>query len=164
MKKTLAIFAILFFLSSCTAQNENDRLFCKKLGFDKEDGKIYVTALLTSPGKSTPENGKDKMITKAADTPDQTIKMLEAEFDSILFKPLECIIFGKGLGKTDINEIMVLMANRVEFQLKCNVLFAPVAKEAIANKVGADENGKVSFSRFFRNMKGGTNDEKTGNP
>lgn len=160
MKKLFAIIIIPFFLVSCTTTDGNDRFFCKKLGFDKEDGKIYVTAQLASSGKSTPESGKEKIITRVADNADKAIGTLEREFDNILFKPLECVVFGQGVDTETVRKIVVLMANRVEFQLKCDVFFAPSAKEALSNKNGADENEGVSFSHFFRNMTGGTNDGK----
>ncbi len=160
MKRLFVLIAVSLVFASCTTQNENDRFFCKKLGFDMEDEKIYVTAQLASPGKSTPENGKDKIIVRVADSTDRAVEMLEAEFDTILFKPLECIIFGQGMDEETVHELAVRMANRVELQLKCDIYRVPSAKEAIMNESGADENEGVSFSRFFRNMTGGMHDEK----
>ena len=152
MKKFLLLAAILLVLVSCTAQNENDRLFCKKLGFDMDDGKLHMTARLASSGKSTPESGKDKLVTRVADTPEKAVEMLEAEFDNILFKPLEGIVFGTTVDKATVFELVSLMVNHREFQLKCNIYLADNAKEAVKNKSRADENEGVSFSRFFRNM------------
>ena len=152
MKRIVSFILAVLLLSSCTAQKEDDRFFCKKLGFDMADGKIYITARLSSPGKSSPEGGKDKTVTRVADSCEKAAEILEAEFDSILFKPLEAVIFGQGIDKDTLHELMARMANMTELQLKCNIYRAPSAKKAITNGLDAAKNEGVSFSRFFRNM------------
>ncbi len=56
IKRFIFVLLAAFFLSSCTAERQDEHLFCKKLGFDLDsDGKIRITAYLTSSGKDTPE-------------------------------------------------------------------------------------------------------------
>lgn len=160
MKKLVLLSCIIctVALSSCTMQKQDDRFFCKKLGFDMENEKIHVTVLLSSSGKDTPEGEEERVLTRVAKNSEQAIELLTNELENILFKPLEVIIFGQTVDEKTVSELTAKIANRVEFQLKCDVVYAFDAKDAILRKIETDENEGVVFSRFFRGMTGGKND------
>ena len=119
MKKLFVLLFVLV-LSSCTASGREERFFCKKLGFDSVDGKIYITTLIATPEK---ESGKweEKIMTRVATDVKEAKDILESELGNVVFKPLEEIIFGYGVEDETIFELMAFMANRVDFQLKCKV-------------------------------------------
>ena len=156
MRKILIfVLVAVIFLASCTAEMQNEHLFCKKLGFDiTRDGKIYITVYLTSSGKDTPEKDGAKLVTRTADDVHGAIQMLENEFVRILFKPLEEIIFGQTVDRKTERKLMEMLVNQSEFQLKCKIRRESSAYYAIKENDGASENEAVIFSSYFRNMKG----------
>ena len=159
MKRIALILSLIFFLCSCTSDNSEKRLFCKALGFDADDGKIIVTALFSHAGKDSPENEEKSLVTMAYDNPKQAGDALTADFENVLYKPLEIMVFGESVDEKTKRDILSQLVNHSEFQLKCTVSEKADAKAYIAEN-GEKQKDGMMFSQYYRkNFAKGDSDE-----
>jgi hypothetical protein len=144
MKKLLPIFLLLFsFLSSCTAENNEEALICKALYISGDTSGFEIIALFTTSGGNTMES--DEVIEKVYDgkSADEAIDNLLKDEKDALFKPTKILVLKKN-GKYNA-EIAKAYLNRSELQLKCMVYESENGFSEIEGK-------GISFPEYYRKI------------